>query len=50
MIPKNVLKYLDKNKNFNELSKDIFNNAVSVLEWAEGLDENKNDKVEEFNQ
>jgi len=45
-----IEKYLDKNKSFNELSKDIFNNAVSVLEWAEGLDENKNDKVEEFNQ
>ena len=39
-----IEKYIDKNKSFNELSKDIFNNAVSVLEWAEGLKE-LNEKV-----
>lgn len=27
----------DKNKNFNELSKDVLNNAINVLKWAEGL-------------
>ena len=31
--------YGNKNKSFNELSKDIFNNAINVLEWAEGLEE-----------
>jgi len=31
----------DKNKSFSELSKDIFNNAISVLVWAEGLEELK---------
>jgi hypothetical protein len=38
----------NKNKdiNFNELSKSIINNAVSVLEWAEGLDEIKNELEE----
>jgi len=41
--------YLDKNKNFNELSKDIFNNAVNVLEWAEGLEEYKNIKDGVYN-
>ena len=39
-----IEKYSDKNKNFNKLSKDIFNNAVSVLEWAEGFEEYKKDK------
>lgn len=35
---------IDKNKGFNELSKDIFNNAITVLKWAEGLPElNKED-------
>jgi len=29
----------DKNKGLNELSKDIFNNTVRVLEWAEGLED-----------
>jgi len=29
----------DGSKNINELSKDIINNAISVLEWAEGLPE-----------
>ena len=29
----------NKDKSFSELSKDIFNNAVSVLEWAEGLED-----------
>ena len=28
----------DKNKSLNEMSKDIINNAVNVLEWAEGLE------------
>ena len=31
--------YCNKNKIFNELTKDIFNNAINVLEWAEGLEE-----------
>ena len=31
--------YENKNKSIGELSKDIFNNAISVLEWAEGLEE-----------
>ena len=44
-----IEKYIDKNKSFNELSKDIFNNAVSVLEWAEGLEEYKEQEESNVN-
>jgi len=38
---KNIIRiqFDDKNKSFNELSKDIFMNAIGVLEWAEELEE-----------
>lgn len=32
----------DKSKGLNELSKDILNNAIRVLEWAEGLEDVSN--------
>ncbi len=34
-----IRKDFDKNKNLNKLSKDIFENAIMVLEWAENLPE-----------
>jgi hypothetical protein len=39
---KTIRKIFDKDKSINELSKDIFSNAISVLEWAEGLEDIKN--------
>ena len=36
---KTIRRIFDKDKSIGELSKDIFMNAVSVLEWAEGLEE-----------
>lgn len=38
----------DKNKSLGELSKDVFNNALNVLEWAEKLPEYKK-RLEEIN-
>ena len=33
-----IRKLFDSKKNINDLSKDIFKNAISVLEWAEELE------------
>lgn len=36
-ITRTIRKEFDKSKSLNELSKDIYQNALVVLEWAEGL-------------
>lgn len=36
-IIRTIRKEFDKSKSLNELSKDIYQNALVVLEWAEGL-------------
>ena len=38
-ITKTIRKEFDNGKSLNELSKDIYNNALSVLDWAEELPE-----------
>lgn len=43
---KTIRRLFDKDNGIGGLSKDIFNNAVSVLKWAEGLPElNKEDLI-----
>lgn len=37
-VKNTIRKQFNENKDIFELSKDIFKNAISVLEWAEGLD------------
>jgi hypothetical protein len=38
-IKNTIRKLFDSKKNMNELSKDIFKNAINVLKWAEGLED-----------
>jgi len=36
---KTIRNVFDKDKSVGDLSKDIFNSAICLLEWAEGLEE-----------
>jgi len=44
-----ILRYFDEKLSLTELSKQLYKNAISVLEWAEELEEIKNIKDGVYN-